>query len=1214
MRIFNLEIRNPFASKNPQSVQADQLTPPEAVWSERGVYGNKDFPKYNPDDLLSRKGYGIYQRMMTDEQVKAVVRFKRDAITSRDAVFDCAYDALSEDERKKRIALFYEILRQMENSFSDALNGIMAAMYMGFSLSEKVLKPISHEGKTWVGIKKLKLRPCDTFFFHVDEFGNIIKTTQRLNTREKEQEIDMGRMIHFVQNPDYDEHYGRSELREAYRPWFSKDMVIKFQNIHLERFAAGFMWASPKDGKTIAANSTEYESLKRVMQNLQGTSSIILPSGIDLNIEHPSTTDAFERAVAQHDKSIAKSLLVPNLLGITEQGQHGSLAQAGTQLEAFLWTLDADATRLEAALNQQLFKELGDLNWGDGMYPTFKFKPISDAQKLEIIKTWKDLVTAGSVQNTEVDEKYLRDALEFPEKPFVQDKVPNLVLNGAQVGTLVEIISKVGKGELSPEAAKAIIVAVFPIDAEQAASMVDTAKVEPPKTDPSAQPTIDPKTGLPIPPVTDPTAKPAANQDPKASAAQIDPKIDPKTGQPYLNETVVGKQNISISAFSKAMKRVDFAVIANKADNTVQDTVHAIATLNSAVVARLVAQAEELKLGTADGNPKDITKLLYTAAEMSQLKAAVTDGLQASWDIGVTHAKREIAKADAKQKFAVNDLALQDMAGTYLKAKGYSLAGDISNATKKIINNILVEGVKVSKTASETKQAIYKALESEGMISEEAVMDALGAVTVKDAAARISTAIRTTSFEAINEARYDFFSDPALDGFVEALEYSAILDDRTCFAAGTLIQSTKGMIPIESIKPDDEVISGSGKVRRVRARKTAISKDWREITFEDGTMVRATPTHPLWTLQRGGYRWMEVKALKIGDRVGGKDLSTLRETIHHTAIKAGEVLQPSMLFQGKTGIMADTELQVLQSGIQCTKDLCGSRSKPRDILLGEMQGKEPTWRTIEEGHNMHVRKMCANLYGSPIGTKEQPQTLLEKVPEHGNNQAVPNMREGIHSERIFGSDVLFGSMLSKVEAGNTTGNNGAGNSGEFESDISAGSKTGQKFDRLRGGESNSDRSGRHILAFEPASKGCGCTQGHQDLEDGFATYQIAGDGSVRIQEAGILADVDHSIKPQADLSYAIVAIRDIQDDPAFCYDVEIEGDHCYLLANGVIAHNTEICSQLNGETYGIDSEVWSTFRPPNHFNCRSILVPVTIRDTWTASEDPTVNPQKGFGF
>jgi SPP1 gp7 family putative phage head morphogenesis protein len=44
---------------------------------------------------------------------------------------------------------------------------------------------------------------------------------------------------------------------------------------------------------------------------------------------------------------------------------------------------------------------------------------------------------------------------------------------------------------------------------------------------------------------------------------------------------------------------------------------------------------------------------------------------------------------------------------------------------------------------------------------------------------RIQTAVRTNAFEAINEARYSTFTDPALDGFVEALEYSAILDDRT---------------------------------------------------------------------------------------------------------------------------------------------------------------------------------------------------------------------------------------------------------------------------------------------------------------------------------------------------------------------------------------------------------------------------------------------------
>jgi len=733
----------------------------EAAWSESSMYRGADFPKYNPDALLARKGYAIYGKMLLDEQIKAVVRFKRDAITSRDHLFTCDHELLSADEQQKRITIFNKTIEKMEAPFTDALNGIMSAMYNGFSMTEKVLQPINIDGTTWMGVKRLKLRPCDTFFFHVDEYGNVEKLTQQYEGNE--QELDLTRFIHFVQNPDHDEHYGRSELRECYRAYFSKDMIIKFQNIHLERFAAGFVWAAPRDGKTLSQNSVEFTTLKNVLNNLKATSSVILPSGYELNIEHPATTDAFERAISQHDKSIAKALLVPNLMGISEQGGTGSYSQSQTQLEAFLWTLDADATRLEAALNQQLFKELGDLNFGDGMYPQFKFKPVSDTRKLEIVKIWQQLVTAGAVQATDADEAYLRDALELPKKPAIEGDAPDLILNGAQVTSLVGIVAQVGSGTLSPEAAKALITAVFPITEDQAGKMVDSAKVE--KPEPVAALPGDPELGE-------------------------DGKPLPKPNE--QEETIVGKMGVSVSAFSKAMKRVDFAVIANKADNSSKDTAYELAAINSAAVARIVALAEDLKLGTAEGNPNDIQKISYTAAEMSALKATASKGLVETWRIGASHAKRELQKAKGAA-FATNDLALQDVAAAYIKQKGYTLAGDISSATKKTINNILLEGVKVSKTAEETKQAIYKALEADGMLTEEAVEEALGTTTVKSTNARIETAVRTTSFEAINEARYNFFSDPELAGFVEALEYSAVLDDRTTEICSQLNGETYGI-------------------------------------------------------------------------------------------------------------------------------------------------------------------------------------------------------------------------------------------------------------------------------------------------------------------------------------------------------------------------------------------------------------------------------------
>jgi len=701
-----------FAALKSEPKALSVVNTKEVAWSESSLYSGVDFPKYNPDSLIGRKGYAIYGKMMTDEQIKAVVRFKRDAITSRAPLFVSELEDLSDEENTFRIALFEHVLDQLTGSFSDALNGIMSSMYNGFSMTEKIYKVLQFQKKGWVGIDRMELKPCDTFFFHTDVYGNVQKLKQKFDMVD--QELDMNKFIHFVQNPDYDKHYGRSELRECYRAWFSKDMAIKFQNIHMERFASGFAWVKPVNGKTLTAGTPEYVALQNVMTHLSATSSIIFPGDIDFNIEHPATTDLFERKVAQEDKSIAKALLVPNLLGITEQGSTGSYSQSDTQLEAFFWTLEADTKRLEDTLNEQLFGELGDLNWGDGLYPRLKFKPLSERRKMEIIKSWTALVTGKAVEATDTDEKHLRELLEFPEKgePIVKPAPPPALLNPAD-----------------PNA---------PLD-------------------PNAPPEKKPAEQLP--------ADPNAPKQQSATAAQ--------------EETIIGSAATSITVpASKIMKRVDFAVINNKADKAVSETTADVATLNSEAVARLVLLADELKLGTADGRPEDMQKIQYTASEMSALKGAVTKGLKEAWNIGTTHARTEMAKAKG-EKFAVNDLSLQDIAAAYLKQKGYTLAGDISAATQKIIRNILMEGVKVSKTFAETKRAIYKALEADGMLTKEAVVEALGASTVKDASAKIATAIRTVSFEAINEARYNFFSDPALADFVEALEYSAILDDRT---------------------------------------------------------------------------------------------------------------------------------------------------------------------------------------------------------------------------------------------------------------------------------------------------------------------------------------------------------------------------------------------------------------------------------------------------
>lgn len=59
---------------------------------------------------------------------------------------------------------------------------------------------------------------------------------------------------------------------------------------------------------------------------------------------------------------------------------------------------------------------------------------------------------------------------------------------------------------------------------------------------------------------------------------------------------------------------------------------------------------------------------------------------------------------------------------------------------------------------------------------------------------------------------------------------------------------------------------------------------------------------------------------------------------------------------------------------------------------------------------------------------------------------------------------------------------------------------------------------------------------------------------------------------------------------------------------------TAICEQLHGATYLPGNPLWEVYRPPNHYNCRSLLVAVTTLDGWDGVEDdaPSVEPQDGF--
>jgi SPP1 gp7 family putative phage head morphogenesis protein len=728
-------IKQAFASKPPDK---DGKPPQgEIGWFDSQIYNAlKDFTAYNPDELLRNKGYGIYRKMMMDDQVKSMNHFKRQAVISRKYYFDVDED---KPEHEEIADFFGHTVNVIKGSFKDNLFGILSGLNNGFSITEIVYAPIQYDGRAYWGIKALKLRPFDSFEFKVDGHGNIQKTIQRIGAQEYI--IPQNKLIHFVYQADVDDIYGESDLRACYRNWWSKDILIKFQNIHLERHASGFLHAKVKGGLT----DKQQSDLQNLINNVSAKMGAITPEMVELLMVQPVKTDAYEAAIGQHDKAIAKSMLVPNLLGLSEQSKHGSRALGDTQMDGFFWVLDFIASSLEEALNEQLFRPLAMWNFGTDDFPRFTFEPISDDQKIEIAKTWADMVQKGAATKTDADENHSRQLMGYPDKP--EDKTeglavnPAAALNGAQVTALLDIIAQVTAGALPKTSAVQVITNSFPLSTEQAEEMLkDIEEKEP---EPEDKPIED---------------EPEITPDMQDWIAALDP---------HKKETVLKE-----FAEKPWTKRVNFQEIEtglDKQDEQYTDEFNEVlAKVSDSIDAQVVKITGDRSLGNV--KPVEYAEVRIPKKLLSDMRKVNRNNLKETFDNQYSQARSELPK-----KFRIKAIKAgmdKTQAERYLTSKTFTTTNNYDENVMKIVNNTLQNSIKFDKTLAQTVAALETDL-AEWLPRTDAVGRAVNIPH------RLETIVRTNTSDAMNQARTALFNEPEFKGFVEAFEYSAILDERT---------------------------------------------------------------------------------------------------------------------------------------------------------------------------------------------------------------------------------------------------------------------------------------------------------------------------------------------------------------------------------------------------------------------------------------------------
>jgi hypothetical protein len=383
------ENSTPLGEPVPRS--GEKAVNPEAEETRVGQFGfsSKSQESYNinPDELVKKKGIDVYKQMLMDDQIKANSLLKKTARLSTDNSIEDA----SNEKQDQIIGDFVRhiLYHRMDITMRNLLLSLMSGMDYGFALAEKNWEYID-EGD-WAGYVGYKnINPKAPKGFHFDRFDNgtvkprgLLQNTSlfpwsHLSQKEKDgmPRFRIDKFVHYAHMSEFSNPYGQSDLKSGYRSWLSKDVMMKYWMMYLERHGAPLPMATIPLGAT----NDEVEACRTMATNLHGKSVVIMPDGFGLGYLESARTASpgFEQAIAIHNGALDRSAMVPQLMGLSGGGgTGGSYGLGKTQYDVFIFYQEFLGLQLEDVFQRQVIKPLVDLNFANVKnYPKFQFASI----------------------------------------------------------------------------------------------------------------------------------------------------------------------------------------------------------------------------------------------------------------------------------------------------------------------------------------------------------------------------------------------------------------------------------------------------------------------------------------------------------------------------------------------------------------------------------------------------------------------------------------------------------------------------------------------------------------------------------------------------------------------------------------------------------------------------------------------------------------------
>jgi phage gp29-like protein len=385
----------------------------KAIKGEQGIVSNwylSGSPRpIVQDDVVQKKGSADYDLMRHDPDVKAALLIKTAGVLSQG--WEISAGVEKEDplyaKATEQKDFIEAVFSDMNGSLDDILEDMLYdSLLWGISLTEKIWALDKDSG--FITLAQMKPKDPRLYEFEQDDFGNV--THLYVTSKGGRTEVDIPKFIRMSYNNVHDEPWGTSDLRGAYLYWQVKRNLVKWWSAYLERFADPLLHGTYPSGTSQA----DIDKLFKALQSLQQETVMTHGEGtiVELLESSGKTTTDFNTALDYYGKQIVKAILGQTLA--TEQGSKaGSYAQAKVHKDTLETYIRKLKRSLEETMNEQVIRDLIDLNFADRVYPNFALS-LNDTDVVQLSQAIYQMITAGEVIP---GEEWIRPALGWPERP-----------------------------------------------------------------------------------------------------------------------------------------------------------------------------------------------------------------------------------------------------------------------------------------------------------------------------------------------------------------------------------------------------------------------------------------------------------------------------------------------------------------------------------------------------------------------------------------------------------------------------------------------------------------------------------------------------------------------------------------------------------------------------------------------------------------------------